>query len=92
MTNLTLDQLRKALAVREELDALESELAQLLGGASARQPARRAPWARVNRQTTLVAMKPAKRKMSAAGRARIAAAARKRWRLAKAAGKKTLGG
>jgi len=97
MTTLTTAQLRQALSLREKIDALESELGQLFGGASVRRitqpetPVQRAPWARVKRQTT-VAVKTKKRRMSAAGRARIAAAARKRWRLAKAAGKRTLGG
>jgi hypothetical protein len=94
MNDLTTAQLRQALAVREKIDGLESELAQLFGGASAQPqaPVRGTPWARVKRQTTLAAVKPKRRTMSASGRARIAAAARKRWRKAKAAGKRTLGG
>jgi hypothetical protein len=94
MNDLTTAQLRQALSLREKIDGLERELSRLFGGASAQPqaPTKRAPWARVNRQTTLEAVKPAKRKMSAAGRARIAAAARKRWKLAKAAGKTTLAG
>jgi len=75
-----------------KIERLESELAAILGSRAAAQgPARRAPWARVGRQTTLMPSKPAKRRtMSAAGRAKIAAAARKRWKLAKAAGKTSL--
>jgi hypothetical protein len=85
MTNLSVAQLRQALALREKLDELESELARLLGSASA------GPNGSVAPRAPVAAVKP-KRTMSAAGRARIAAAARKRWRKAKAAGKTTLGG
>ena len=95
MTTLTSVQLRKALSIREKLDDLETELAGLFGGASgqAKAATRGAAWTRPGRQTTMVVAKSGKRKpMSAAGRAKIAAAARKRWKLAKAAGKTTLGG
>src|ERR1041385_1351328 len=100
MTNLTITQLRQALLLRQRIDKLENELARLFGGASAARrsaaraqtPARGNPWASMKRQTTVAAVKAPKRTISAAGRARIAAAARKRWKLAKAAGKRTLGG
>ena len=58
--------------------------------------ARKARWAKINGTSTPVADKPAaeekktKRTMSPAARAKIAAAARARWKLAKAAGKSTL--
>ena len=84
MTNLSVAQLRRALSLREKIDELESELSKLLGSASA------GPNGSAARRVPVAAVKP-KRTMSAAGRARIAAAARKRWRKAKAAGKRTLG-
>ena len=58
--------------------------------------ARKARWAKLKGTSTPVADKPAakekktKRTMSPAARAKIAAAARARWKLAKAAGKSTL--
>ena len=58
--------------------------------------ARKARWAKIKGTSTPVADKPAakekktKRTMSPAARAKIAAAARARWKLAKAAGKSTL--
>lgn len=89
MTNLTAAQLRRALALRENIDALESELSQLFGAAPT---ARKAKAAASTQATPATAMKKPRRKMSEAAKARIAASARKRWRLAKAAGKRTLGG
>jgi hypothetical protein len=65
ITNLTPGQLRRAADIKEKIDALQNEIEQLLGG-EAPVPAAGAE-------------KPKKRKMSAAGRARIAAAARLRW-------------
>src|SRR5687768_16910491 len=66
-TALTVAELKRAVAIKERIEELESELASLLGdsgrsslGAVARGPGKR-------------------RKMSAVGRARIAAAARARW-------------
>ena len=57
--------------------------------------ARKARWAKIKGTSTPVADEPAgekkaKRTMSPAARAKIAAAARARWKLAKAAGKSTL--
>jgi hypothetical protein len=63
---LSAQQLRKAADLQEQIQALQRELASLLGGAEEEaQPG--APGT------------PTKRKMSAAGRARIAAAAKARW-------------
>ncbi len=59
LAHLSVQELRRAAALRERIERLEKELTQILGGRAA-APAKR-------------------RKMSAAGRARIAAAARKRW-------------
>jgi hypothetical protein len=68
MTNLSLAQLRKAVAVKERIDELQAELNQILGESGAVS----APipgMARIGRG----------RKRSAAVRARMAAAQRARW-------------
>lgn len=72
ITSLTVEQLRKAAGLKEKIQSLEKELSQLLGG-SAKVAA--APVAKV------------KTGMSAAGRAKIAAAAKARWAKIKAAKK-----
>ena len=68
--NPSASQLRRAAALQEKIEALQQELAQILGGSSA--PA--------------AAGKPAKKKrtMSAAARKKIAAAQRARWAKQKA--------
>lgn len=63
-TNLTPQQLRRAADVKERIDALEKELSQLLGAPTP------APAA---------AVAPKRKKISAAGIARIRAAQRARW-------------
>jgi hypothetical protein len=70
MINLTPQQLRKAADIQEKVQSLQQELAQLLGGIEA--AAVEAP------------RKPKQRKMSVAGRAAIAAAAKARWAKIKA--------
>jgi hypothetical protein len=62
LSTLTTTQLRHAADLKEKIDALNKELASILGA-----PA------------PLVAKAPKKGKMSAAGRARIAAAQKARW-------------
>jgi hypothetical protein len=66
ITTLSPKQLRKAADIQEKIQSLQKELGQLLGS-SAETAAIEAP------------TKPKKRKMSAAGRAAIAAAAKARW-------------
>jgi len=66
MINATPQQLRKAADIQERIQSLQEELGQLLGG-EVSTPA----------QATEAPKK--KWKMSAAGRARIAAAAKARW-------------
>jgi hypothetical protein len=66
VTNLSPAQLRKAADLKERIDSLNSELASILGSAVSLNPQPLPP-------------KAARRQMSAAGRARIAAAARARW-------------
>jgi hypothetical protein len=65
--NLTVADLRKAVAIKERIEELQSELNAVGGeaGAAAGTPARRG--------------RPKKRHMSPAARARIGAAQRKRW-------------
>ena len=68
MTDLTPQQLRKAADLKEKIDSLQEQLSQILGiSVPEESPTSRAHGTR------------RKRKMSAAGRAAIAAAARARW-------------
>ena len=69
-TNLSVQQLRQAANLKEKIEALEKELAKLLGSTS-----------------TPVAFNAPKKKggMSAAGKAKIAAAQKARWAKVKAA-------
>jgi hypothetical protein len=89
MTNLTTAHLRQALALRENIDALETELSELLGGIPTRVKGTTSVEAKEEPKNNT---KNLRRPMSMAVKVRMAAAARKRWRLAKAAGKRTLGG
>jgi hypothetical protein len=68
--SLSVQQLRRAADIKEKLQSLEAELGQILGS-SAKPEDQAAP--------------TKKWKMSAAGRARIAAAAKKRWAKVKVA-------
>lgn len=67
--NLTSAQLRKAATVKDKIQSLQKELTKLVGTTEAKAPV----------------AKPAKRKMSAAGRAKIRAAQKARWAKIKAA-------
>ena len=69
MINATPTQLRKAADIQEKIQSLQEELGQLLGG-DVSTPAQ---------TTEPPTAKRKKYKMSAAGRARIAAAVRARW-------------
>ena len=62
---VTAVQLRQAIAIKEQIEALETELAAILGGGPSSVTTKSAP--------------AGKRTMSAAGRARVAAAQRARW-------------
>jgi hypothetical protein len=72
LLNLSPAQLRRAAEIKERIDSLNSELASMLGGNSSLNPQPLPP-------------KSGPRQMSAAGRARIAAAARARWAKIRAA-------
>jgi hypothetical protein len=105
LSSLTATQLRRAADLKEKIEALNKEIASILGApalVSAKAPKKRkmsrAGRARVAaaqraRWAKVKAVKPTKakkRKMSAAARAKISAAAKARWAKAKAAGKKSL--
>ena len=64
LSNLSVQQLQRAITLKEKIEALEGELSQILGA-----PATEAPARAVRRRPQI----------SAAGRARIAAAQRARW-------------
>jgi len=77
--NLTSSQLRKVVAIKERIEQLESELEALAGGGASSAPAVRVATG-------------GRRTMSAAARARIAAAQRARWaKVHAASGKKSAG-
>lgn len=71
----TTAQLKKAVIISEKLDALEAELAAILGGSSAPAKAAKEPKAKIGPGRP----KKAKRQMSEEGRKRIAEAQKKRW-------------
>ena len=68
-TNVSTDQLRRALQIKQQIETLESQLSSLLSGAPT-----------IRRQGTRMG---GRRTMSASARARIAAAQRARWAKAK---------
>jgi hypothetical protein len=81
VTHLSTKQLQRALSLRERIDAYETELLSVIGADS---PGDRSPGP---------AAKPGrkrKNRMTAAGRAALAASMRARWRKAKSAGRGTL--
>ena len=104
--NLTAAQLRKAIAIKEQIAALEAELAGIgESDAEFRAAPRKRRMSHAGRAAIAAAAKARwaqyrggkakdapkrRRKMSAAGRAKIAAAAKARWAKAKAAGKSRL--
>ena len=72
LSGLSLHQLKLALQLKEQIDALESQMAALLGGVP--------PVPSISTQTTRpVGRPPGKMGMSPEGRARIAAAQKARW-------------
>ena len=77
---VSVKQLEEAVAVRKQIDQLRSRLASLLGGSSA-------PSSVASSALPIIRRAGRKRRggLSAAGRERIAAAARARWARAKAA-------
>jgi len=73
VANLSAKQLRQAANIKDKIEALQADLSQLLGGASTAEE--NAP------------AKKKRRRMSAAGRAKIVAAAKARWAKVRAAAK-----
>ena len=70
--DLSAQQLRRAAAIKEQIQSLENELGRILGSST---------------KPVAVAAPKKRRKMSAAGRAKISAAAKARWAKVKAAKK-----
>jgi hypothetical protein len=91
--NITAEQLRRAATIKDEIESLEGELNKLLGGEVGNGIVKRKYTKKtggdVDKFKKNHGMKP-KRKMSAAGRAAIAKAAKARWAAAKASGKNSL--
>ena len=104
LQNLTVEQLRKVVAIKEQIESLEAQLTSIAGGDSpvgaATTVARRRKMSRAARASIAAAQRARwaklkagdskKRKVSAATRAKMAANARARWARVKAAGKSTL--
>ena len=102
MWNLELIQGEAAVQLKERIELLEADLSQILSNTSGK--IRRKSYARRGRKAgpraTQVSgnrdvgspTKTRRRKMSAAARGRIAAAAKARWEKAKEAGKNSLAG
>jgi hypothetical protein len=65
ITNLTPSQLRQAAVLKEKIEELQTELSQLLGA--------------VGKETSTTAVTKGKKKISAAGIAKIRAAQKARW-------------
>ncbi|HTL57462.1 MAG TPA: hypothetical protein VL361_17385 [Candidatus Limnocylindrales bacterium] len=104
--NLSANQLRRAAELKQQIEALEDELNQLLGApvrplgngtprkrhlsAAAIARIRAAQKARWAKVRRTSPNKKSRRRMTAAGRARLAEIARARWKAAKAQGKSAL--
>lgn len=93
----TSEQLKEALKITVEIEALESKVAKIMGITATTQNGRRkmsaaarAKIAAGQRARWAKSKGKKKRTMSAAARAKIAAAAKLRWKKAKAEGKNTL--
>jgi hypothetical protein len=86
MSTISVIQLKRAIGIREQIDALEQELAHILSGDNLKRGRGRP---RLSGQVNQNSQKP-KRRMSAAARAAISAAAKARWKKVKAAGKNSL--
>jgi len=67
LADLSLQQLKQAVAIREKIESLEKELSRIISG----QPS--------TAQSGAPIAKRKRRKMSAAARAKISAAAKARW-------------
>src|ERR1043166_5402158 len=97
LSELSLSQLEHAVELRRQIESLEKELGQLLGGGrnqthlGRRGRTSTGPGGGRGRKTaTLNPARRRKRKFSAAARAALSAAAKARWARAKKAGKSRL--
>jgi hypothetical protein len=101
LTNVSIAQLQRAIAIKERIETLDGELASVLGAAPKKRTmsaagrarvaaAQRARWAKVHRKTTGKSAGKPRRKMSAAARKRLSRLAKARWAKAHAAGKTRL--
>lgn len=85
MSTPSVDQLKRAIAIKEQINSLEAELASILGGTAIAVTATATPIAKrkyTKKATAVAAPAPAegkKRTMSPEGRARIIAAQKARW-------------
>lgn len=84
--NLSSQELRLAAAIKGRIQRLENQFHKLLGSSEPISQSVPKKWKRLS----LKPVKKARRKMSLKARAKIAAAAKARWKKAKAQGKKTL--
>ncbi len=91
LSQVSVQQLKQVIALREKIEALEAQITEILGGKVRRGPGR-PPAAASSAAAAAPAGKKPRRKMSAAARKRIAAIAKARWAKAKAAGRTTLKG
>jgi len=82
LSSLSLTQLKRAVEIKEQIENLQNEIDQILGTPSP-SPARMPRANGASRGRGL--FRPRRKQVSAAGRARIAAAARLRWARRKAA-------
>jgi len=87
LSNLTAKQLLQAATIREKIDALEKDLADILNLTPEAPVATRKPGRPRKQAVASVQPTRPKRRMSKAGRARVAAAAKARWATFRAAGK-----
>ena len=105
LNTLSLTQLQRAVAIKEQIASLETELGRIFGSPASSAPvARRARTLKLGRRaraTTLtvpkggvgrgaVAASKGRKKMSKEARARLSASATARWAKVRAAGKKSL--
>lgn len=91
LTSLSVEQLKRALELREQIETLESELSSILGDAPVAPVAPASALTVTKYAPKAVASSNGKRVMSAEWRAKIAAAQSRRWAKARAekAGKST---
>lgn len=95
LADLTTTQLRRAIAIKEQINALNGELSAILGAPEPKvaRRGRRKASGRPAAPKTAVAAKPTekkRRKFSAAARAKMRLAAKARWAAAKAKGQSKL--